>query len=39
MILLVKLQVLPVTPPNLFGTELGTETPLKGVKLLICMGK
>jgi len=34
-----KLQVLPATPPNLFGTQLGTQTPLRRVKLLFYMGK
>jgi len=39
MILSDKLQVLPVTPPNLFVTQLVTQTPPKGVKLLIYMKK
>jgi len=37
MILSVKLQAFPETPPYLFGTRLGTRTPSKGVKLLIYM--
>jgi len=32
-----KLQALPATPTLQLGTELGTETPLKKVKLLIYM--
>jgi len=39
MILLIKLQVLPVTPPLQLGTQLGTQTPPRGVKLLIYIGK
>lgn len=38
MILLDKLQVKPATPPDLLGTQLGTRTPPKGVKLLIYIG-
>ena len=34
-----KKAMFPATPPNLFGTELGTETPPKGVKVLIYMEK
>jgi len=39
MIFLVKLQAFPATPPYLLGAQLGAQTPLKRVKLLIYMEK
>jgi hypothetical protein len=39
MILSDKLQVKPETPPLRLGAQLGAQTPPKGVKLLIYIGK
>jgi len=39
MILLNKLQVKPETPPLRLGAQLGAQTPLRRVKLLIYIEK